>query len=146
VNDNKDQILYITEPASKTVIIVQLKDHHCEECYEDNPTRTDIDPNRYKSQSEMTRRKQRKNHLDVPLEKLLHNTNAHRDQISCDINTQEIQIIKNESDGENGGGGDYIQSMVHSTKEGSKNKKVLDDTCESGEDHGENIIELQDDG
>ena len=108
VNDNKDQILYITEATSNKVIIVQLKDHHCETCFDDcqdvlkknvlrtsfkmsDKTRAELDPNRFKSQGEMTRRKQRKNHLlarsNIDLAALTHNNNGHRDQLSCDINT-----------------------------------------------------------
>jgi hypothetical protein len=88
------------------VIIVQLKDHHCETCFDDcleglkknvlrtsfkmsDKTRAELDPNRHKSQGEMTRRKQRKNHLlaRIDLAVLTHNNNGHRDQLSCDINT-----------------------------------------------------------
>ena len=38
-----------------------------------------------------------------------------------------------------------MQSMAHSTKEGSKFKKQFDkSSCESGGDHGDKIIELMD--
>ena len=58
VNDNKDQLLYITEATSNKVIIVQLKDHHCEVCYDDENTdkpkaaaikAADLLPNRHKT-------------------------------------------------------------------------------------------------